>query len=498
MFRGLVDRVMSLSAPLRAVLFGLVWLALWRVAIVLEYSPHASLWFPPAGLSFAAFLVVGWRALPVVFICAVLSTFWIDQIYREGADAAQILLSGILFGASHCLAYWGGATLLRRLAIDMIHHSLPRLIIGFLAFGSVAALLAALLGTQALALTGAINPRLATTLWLPWWIGDMAGVTVLAPFFVGVIARWYPEIAPWLGGFRFPAAPKSRRAFAFKLLVCLTMLVLTMAVAARVDQREAAFAVFFLIVPQMWLVYSESAFRTAASVALFSLVTAILVQAFGLFEQALVYQFAINVIAASAYFGLAVPGLIADNQQLRRLALTDSLTNIWSRQSLIEQAQLELIRAERYRDPLSLIVFDIDRFKTINDQHGHPAGDEVLRKVAAAAQTTLRGTDLLGRYGGDEFVGVLPQTDLQQACDTAQRIRTALAEVKLASTEQNVSASFGVAEAARGESFNQIFERADRALYKAKTSGRDQVLSAETPLTPPSAESPDPSELRKK
>ncbi len=473
--RQLTNRIMDLSGFLRAVLFGLTWLVVWRAAVLLEYAPHASIWFPPAGLTFAAFLVVGIRAVPVIFVCALLSTFWVDHIYQEQAETSQILFSGALFGIAHCASYWLGAWLLRRIASDVIHHSLSKLVIGFLGLGSLAALLAALLGSHALALAGTITWSEASAIVLPWWIGDMAGVIVLAPFFIGLIANWYPEITPWMGGFRFAAPRESRRAFLSKLTLCLLLLVGAMGLAAWLDRPEATFAVFFLIIPQMWLVYTESAFRTAMSVALFSVLTALLVRAFGLFDQALVYQFAINVIAASAYFGLAVPSLIADNQQLRRLAMTDALTEVWSRQSFVEQTKLELLRASRYKEPVCLIVFDVDHFKRINDRFGHPIGDEALRKVATAASDTLRETDVLGRFGGDEFVVLLPRTALAQAADTANRIRQSLLALRLSKGDGKLSGSFGVAQAEPAETFNALFERADRALYAAKNAGRNQV-----------------------
>jgi len=209
---------------------------------------------------------------------------------------------------------------------------------------------------------------------------------------------------------------------------------------------------------------------------LFSVLSALLVQWLGLLDQALVYQFAINVIAASAYFGLAVPSLIADNQQLRRIAMTDALTAVWSRASFTEQAALELLRATRYRDNVCLIMFDIDRFKSINDQFGHSCGDEALREVAAIAKETLRETDLLGRFGGDEFVVLLPRTSLSQATETANRIRESLERLRLSSPAARVTGSFGVAQAKPDEIFKDLFVRADRALYEAKTQGRNQVV----------------------
>ena len=124
-------------------------------------------------------------------------------------------------------------------------------------------------------LRGATLPAL----WLPWWIGDMAGAQVLTPLFVGLLSWRYPQIETWLGGLNFQPQPHGRGAFGAKLALSLALLCTAMALAARFPQSEVAFGVFFLIVPLMWIVYTESPFRSALSLAVFSTVTAVLVAA---------------------------------------------------------------------------------------------------------------------------------------------------------------------------------------------------------------------------
>jgi diguanylate cyclase (GGDEF)-like protein len=154
-----------------------------------------------------------------------------------------------------------------------------------------------------------------------------------------------------------------------------------------------------------------------------------------------------------------------------QLALTDSLTSIYNRRGLELLLEKEATRAERYERDLSIIVFDLDYFKNINDTYGHATGDDVLKKVADIVQSQLRKGDEVGRWGGEEFLVICSETDIGQACLVADRLREAIA-----SNEWNgvtVTASFGIARRQPGELLGSLFERADAALYLAKRSGRN-------------------------
>ncbi|MBN7823874.1 sensor domain-containing diguanylate cyclase [Bowmanella dokdonensis] len=459
----------------RHLLLLFIWLGLWRVAVLMEYAPHASIWFPPAGLSFAAFLVMGLRALPVLMVGSILSTFWVDNMYQMQQGWQQLLYSGLMFGFAHCMSYWLGAALLRRWIGQGVSEGLPRMITGFLVLGALTSLLAALTGTQILAASGMIGMQEAGSIWLPWWIGDLAGTLVLTPLFIGLLSWRYPDIQSWLGGLNFQASNSERSGFIGKLALCASLLSLIMLLASHFPYPEVSFAVFFLIIPQMWIVCTESAFRAAISLAVFSILTAVWVASLGLMDQALVYQFAICVIAASAYFGLAVPVLMARNQMLQRLAFRDSLTGIMSRQHFFDQAGEEIRRSHRYRHPVSLLLFDIDHFKQINDQFGHACGDEVLQKAASCIEQTLRESDLFGRFGGDEFMLLLPNIDFARAVETAERLRRLLGDIRIDKLELRLSGSFGAIQLQQDETLTQALERVDSKLLQAKRAGRNRV-----------------------
>ncbi len=163
--------------------------------------------------------------------------------------------------------------------------------------------------------------------------------------------------------------------------------------------------------------------------------------------------------------------------QLRTAADTDELTQIWNRRHFYELLHEEMQRAERYRRPLALIMFDIDRFKLINDSHGHAVGDQVLIFVSREVQNEVRVTEHLARVGGDEFMLLLPETGLADASNTAERLRKMLAERPLKPVGV-ISCSFGVCEHRQGESVDDFMRRADEAMYEAKQAGRGQVAIA--------------------
>jgi diguanylate cyclase (GGDEF)-like protein/hemerythrin-like metal-binding protein len=166
--------------------------------------------------------------------------------------------------------------------------------------------------------------------------------------------------------------------------------------------------------------------------------------------------------------------------ELDRLAGTDKLTGAWNRRRLEEALQNEMDRLKRYDHPLSMLIIDIDFFKKVNDLHGHGVGDQVLMMLASVVQATLRTTDSLTRWGGEEFVVLCPNTTLSTASMLAKRVREKVA-TSIFPDVKKLTISIGVAECMTGEIWEQWFKRADDALYCAKANGRDQVqVAAET------------------
>lgn len=165
-----------------------------------------------------------------------------------------------------------------------------------------------------------------------------------------------------------------------------------------------------------------------------------------------------------------------DAKRLQEVAQTDALTGLPNRLLLDQELQRALDVAGRHSRPLALIMFDLDRFKSVNDQYGHLVGDKVLQEVAALVRPLLRTGDLLGRWGGEEFLILAPETSLEQARNLAERIRLQF-ESHVFSRDLTITASFGVVAGSGLESSAELYERVDALLYAAKGTGRNKVFS---------------------
>jgi diguanylate cyclase (GGDEF)-like protein len=179
------------------------------------------------------------------------------------------------------------------------------------------------------------------------------------------------------------------------------------------------------------------------------------------------------------------------HRNVQRQALVDSLTGLANRRLCEAALEKEIGRADRFQGPLAVVVADIDDFKLVNDRHGHPTGDEVLREFARALQDTVRDIDLAGRWGGEEFVVGLPGTDLDGAVRLAERVRTAIEKRVVTAPNGEpvrVTASFGVAEFTGEGGLGELLASADAALYRAKRSGKDRVATATSQDIEPSVE----------
>jgi diguanylate cyclase (GGDEF)-like protein len=181
-----------------------------------------------------------------------------------------------------------------------------------------------------------------------------------------------------------------------------------------------------------------------------------------------------------------------DNARLHRIverqALVDGLTGLANRRQCEDTLASELARLERFGGPLALVVADLDWFKDVNDRYGHPSGDAVLREFAAVLQETVRDVDLAGRWGGEEFLLILPGTDLEGGAHVAERIRVALAGRIVLSSDGSpipVTASFGVAATPPATTAAELFSAADGALYEAKRNGKNRVETAPEPVAHP-------------
>jgi two-component system cell cycle response regulator len=180
---------------------------------------------------------------------------------------------------------------------------------------------------------------------------------------------------------------------------------------------------------------------------------------------------------AQAQFSLVQINLKLQQREAQIVAssLTDPLTGVGNRRRLDQALAAEIGRCERTGGTLSAFIADLDHFKQVNDTYGHEAGDAVLAAFGGLLRQRTRATDIVARFGGEEFVGLMPNTDLAVAVAIAERIREAFAAFHVEPLPDPVTVSFGVAEMAAGEEGPALLRRADNALYQAKRSGRNRV-----------------------
>ena len=179
--------------------------------------------------------------------------------------------------------------------------------------------------------------------------------------------------------------------------------------------------------------------------------------------------------------------LIEDNKKLEELSIRDSLTNVYNRRYAYQVLESEFNRAKRYKTPLSCLLIDIDHFKKTNDQYGHIFGDKALVNFASLLQKMKRTTDIVSRFGGEEFLVILPDIDMKGAADFAERLRETISKLKIEDKEKNICAVLTISIGACSFTENtanitELLHQADIALYEAKRLGRDSVCCYKPPL----------------
>lgn len=199
-------------------------------------------------------------------------------------------------------------------------------------------------------------------------------------------------------------------------------------------------------------------------------------------EEGVVRHIAVSVFDISDWI-IYQQQLLASKKELEKLSLIDDLTHIPNRRAVMEQVDKQLHIHNRKHRELAMAIVDLDHFKEVNDTHGHQYGDEVLRKIAWLLADNLRGYDLLGRYGGEEFLLVLPETSRDEAIEACERLRLAVEAHAFRGREAPFSMTISIGIAWKGAEtkgkFDQLFNAADQCLYRAKEGGRNRVVCQE-------------------
>ncbi len=279
---------------------------------------------------------------------------------------------------------------------------------------------------------------------------------------------------------------------------CVSMLALMAIFVILEMQRAAAFLAFSyaLSFAIAMVVLGWHAVRRGRAAALYFLaaacsgmagvaITTVTVWGWIPFTQVGYRAVEIGVLVEATLLALAVAYLVRQHESARHaaeyLARIDPLTGLLNRRALIEQGERLRAAAQRHRRPLALIIFDLDHFKFINDLHGHAVGDEVLKETASLLQRLCRRDDLAARWGGEEFILLLPDTDISAAINLAERLREQLQQRKLWAGDAQIElrASFGLAALSEQSSIDALIVQADKFLYQAKQGGRNRICYAD-------------------
>ncbi len=171
------------------------------------------------------------------------------------------------------------------------------------------------------------------------------------------------------------------------------------------------------------------------------------------------------------------------NAELAKAAITDGLTQIYNHKYIVDRLDVEIERSKRYNSPLSIILLDIDNFKGVNDKYGHQIGDLVLKSIASSMTQLVRNSDLVGRYGGEEFMVILPETDQESARTVGEKIRMSIEALTYEDSEVHVTVSGG-AVTFNGQCSQHLIRMADEGLYEAKSLGKNQIVYLENTCSP--------------
>ena len=288
--------------------------------------------------------------------------------------------------------------------------------------------------------------------------------------------------------------------------ICLAVCTLMAIIIAFDRQREAAllsFSFTLLFTISMVLLGWESARHRHAAGYYFlaaacsgmagTLITTLTVWGWIPFSEATFHAVELGLLTEATLLALAVAYLVRQHEKARmkaeELARIDPLTALLNRRAFMEQAEGLWNTARRHQRPLAVIILDLDHFKAINDAHGHSTGDAALRAAASLVNNACRRGDIAARWGGEEFILLLPETTLADAQAMAERLRAEFASRPLGSTADPVwlRASFGVAARDAHYTLEDLINEADTWLYRAKQNGRDQVCSLDTVFASPSA-----------
>ncbi|MCX4186947.1 diguanylate cyclase [Methylophaga sp. OBS4] len=454
------------------VLVALLYILLAKLSQTFAIYPGniSPMWFP-SGFIVAMVVIYGNRVWPGIFIGAFIGNVSAYIDFATFNTSFTAVISGTANSIGEVLAAVGSVYLLKRTAHAIDIFKSFHVFWLFLVFCVVLGpLVSAVFGVGSLSLTG-ILPRHDTLLaFVTWWAGGAVGVLLVAPLILI---------------FFFNAHESRLRDRPIELVLYCLVFALACVFIYRYDTTVFVLhSPLLLTVPLLLWAVLRLGFRvtfisTLIIVSLALWLTNILTQPFGRAETVLFLvelQLFLTVLVSAIF----VVGIISLQKKMLLAELEahyqyDLMTGVYSRAYFSRLLEQENQRFKRYGEHYSLILFDIDLFKQVNDDFGHQKGDEVLIAMAKIIKNELRDIDSLARWGGEEFVILLPNTDIQGAYEIAERCRKTIASTDFG-VGRHITISLGVAQAT-GSSFDDLFRHVDLAMYASKNAGRNTTTT---------------------
>jgi diguanylate cyclase (GGDEF)-like protein len=433
-----------------------VWIGAWHLAGVMEYAPYTSLWYLPAGLSMAAFIVLGKRALLPIFIAASLIDPELQDALSGNYDTTD-LFTGMLFGLVHTSAYAIGGSFARYYFIRLGNGEFPRKTITLLVAFAISSGLAAIGGISVLVFTG--GPMLYDALEgiITWWLGDLIGCLVVTPLAMGLFFRVWPQFSPPIHSFvnvEHPPQSDFLRFISKVLVVCL-FAASVMVSDALLAISETPYFMFFLGVPLIWIIYTEHPYHAALTLLLISVLMVIGLLLLDLHNHAVIYQFALCMTAINAYLAMSVPRLMQQNLLLSEITMTDILTGLASQARLISLANKMLQQPHRQGQHHSLMRITIDNIHAINDSYGRAIGDQVIIATAKAIRGVIPPGSMLARADSEAYLLLLPNTNESTAKALIPLLKRCLPEIAHKGFVVPLRSSFSVVTVDSSVAFDQ-------------------------------------------
>jgi diguanylate cyclase (GGDEF)-like protein len=426
-----------------------------------ESSSIFAIW-PPTGIALSFLLFRGYLVLPGIFLGA----FFLNMTISSPLVGFEIAI-GNTFGPA--VAYWLIAN--STVKNDIFYNT--NTIMGFIFYSVIGAFITSSMGTTVLFLNGLLTSQNQLLGWAVWFFGDLIGFILIVPVFAAFFLQQNNSAT----------SKENILETAFTLVVLVVSGIVIFGSGYFFDKRYPI--EYLILFPLIW-----------ASIRLkygINLIFLIIVTVFAILGTASGYsQFSYDgdhklslimlqiFIFTVTFFILMMTAQRCQNirilEEKEKLTLIDPLTQVGNRRFFTQVLKEELDKSRRYHYPISLIIFDIDHFKQINDTFGHIAGDSVLKELSALINGQLRSSDHLARWGGEEFTIVLPESHLSEGAVTAEKLRQAVENYPF-SIKQHVTCSFGVTECSTDESVEDAIDRVDCKLYQAKETGRNKVVS---------------------